>query len=73
MLAIINKKPKVVEPQASMMPKESGVQGGTMMGMQQAPAAFQAQPLQNAQVMGRATYTKQQLNNNRGNDFKKTA
>ena len=56
-----------------MMPKESGVQGGTTMGMQQAPAAFQGQPLQNAQVMGRATYTKQQLNNNRGNDFKKTA
>ena len=32
--------------------------GGTQMGMQQAPAAFQQPPLQNAQAQGRATYTK---------------
>jgi hypothetical protein len=32
--------------------------GGTMMGMQQAPAAYQQPPLQNAQAQGRATYTK---------------
>jgi len=39
------------------------VQSGTMMGMQQAPAAYQypnaqSPPLQNAQAQGRATYTK---------------
>ena len=53
-----------------------GGNGGTMMGMQQAPAAYQyqnAQPLQNAQAQGRATYTKQQFNDKRGSDFKKTA
>lgn len=80
MLDVIRKKPKVQNPtaaQASVMPKESGVNApagganaaygggagqtgnaGTMMGMQQAPAAYQA-PLQNAQAQGRATYTKQ--------------
>jgi len=59
MLDVIRKKPKAQEkPPVSMMPKESGA-AGTMMGMQQAPAAFQNQPLQNAQAQGRATYTKQ--------------
>jgi len=48
-----------------------------MMGMQQAPAANQYQGNQyggatNAQVQGRATY-KQQFNDKRGSDFKKTA
>lgn len=49
---------------------------GTMMGMQQAPAANHYQNaggLQNAQAQGRATYTKEQFNNKRGSDFKKTA
>ena len=53
-----------------------GGNAGTMMGMQQAPAAYQyqnQQPLQNAQAQGRATYTKQQFNDKRGSDFKKTA
>jgi hypothetical protein len=36
-----------------------GQAGGTMMAMQQAPAAYQQPALQNAQAQGRATYTKQ--------------
>ena len=58
MLAVISKKPKQAAAMTSVMPKESGVNGGagmaagqgyggqtgnagTMMGMQQAPAAYQ--------------------------------
>ena len=47
------------------------------MGMQQASAAHQGQQfggaMPNGQAQGRATITKQQFNDKRGSDFKKTA
>ncbi len=49
-----------------------------MMSMQQAPGGSQYPAngqanLNNAQAQGRATFTKQQFNDKRGSDFKKTA
>ena len=83
MMDVIRKRPKPVEEnQNSMMPKQSGIGGiagnggDTAIGMQQAPAAqyggIGAGGIANGQ-QHRPSINKQQFNDKRGSDFKKTA